>query len=97
MTPRQLKQAAADKPIQARIVSDGCRDYIVEVVSRNGAGLLRHWRGRPLRFRSLGEIHQLLHRCGVRDAVLRQRVADDEAAAGAAVFHDQPLRAAGGS
>ena len=91
MTPRQLKLAAAEQPIHARIVSDGCRDYVVEVVSRSGAGLLRHWRGQTLRFRSLGEIHQLLHRCGVRDAVLRHRVADDEAAAGHATFHDQPL------
>lgn len=91
MTPRQLKHAAAGQSITARIVSDGCRDYVVEVVSNSGAGLLRHWRGRTLRFRSLGEIHQLLHRCGVRDTVLRQRVADDEAAAGGPVFHDQPL------
>jgi hypothetical protein len=91
MKPRQLKLAAADQPIRAHIVSDGCRDYVVEVVSRSGAGLLRHWRGRTLKFRSLGEIHQLLHRCGVRDAVLRQRVADDEAASGQPMFHDQPL------
>ncbi len=91
MTPRQLKQAAAEQPIRARIVSDGCRDYVVEVISRSGAGLLRHWRGETLKFANLGEIHQLLHRCGVRDAVLRQRVADDETAAGGAGFHDQPL------
>ena len=91
MTPRQLKQAATAQPMQARIVSDGCRDYVVEVVSGTGAGLLRHWRGRTLRFRSLGEVHQLLHRCGVRDAVLRQRVADDEVAVGSPIFHDQPL------
>ena len=92
MTPRQLKHVAAASPIKARIVSDGCRDYVVEVVSPSGAGLLRHWRGRTLRFKSLGEIHQLLDRCGVRDTVLRQRMADDEAAVGGPVFHDQPLR-----
>jgi hypothetical protein len=63
----------------------------VEIVSRSGAGLLRHWRGKALRFKNLGEVHQLLHRCGVRDAVLRQRVADDEVAVGGPVFHDQPL------
>ena len=91
MTPRQLKQAATAQPMQARIVSDGCRDYVVEVVSRSGAGLLRHWRGKTLRFKNLGEVHQLLQRCGVRDAVLSQRVADDEAAAGGPVFHDQPF------
>ena len=91
MTPRQLKQAAATQPVKARIVSDGCRDYVIEVVSGSGAGLLRHWRGGTLKFKSLGEIHQLLNRCGVRDTVLRQRVADDEAAVGSSIFHDQPL------
>ena len=91
MTPRQLKQIAARAPVQARIVADGCRDYVVEVHSHQGAGILRHWRGRTLRFRSLGEIHQVLHRCGVRDAVLRARLTDDEAGGAAGDFHDLPV------
>jgi hypothetical protein len=93
MTPRELKQAASVHPIRARIVSDGCRDYLVEVVSPSGAGLLKHRRGKTLRFRSLGEVHLLLNRCGVQEAVLRQRVADDEAASGGHRFHDQPISA----
>ena len=91
MTPRQLKQVAATVPVSARIVSDGCRDYVVEVVSDHGAGLLRHRRGKTLRFRSLGEIHELLRHCGVREAVLRQRVADDETSSVPSSVHDLPL------
>ncbi len=91
MTPRQLKQIAARESVQARIVADGCREYVVEVLSDQGAGILRHWRGRTLRFRSLGEIHQVLHRCGVRDAVLRQRLTDDEAAGASGDFQDLPI------
>lgn len=93
MTPRQLKQKAAREPVRARIVSDGCRDYVVEVVSQGGAGLLRRRRGAALKFRSLGEIHQVLRRCGVQETVLRQRVADDETGfAGRAIeFHDLPI------
>ena len=95
MTPRQLKHAASRQPVRARIVSDGCRDYVVEVVSEQGAGLLRDWRGRTLRFRNLGEIHQALNRCGVRDTVLRQRVADDEVGSAefGPRFHDLPISA----
>ena len=93
MTPRQLKHVATRQPIRARVVADGCRDYIVEVLSEGGAGLLRHRRGEPMRFRSLGQVHDVLNRCGVREAVIRQRVADDEATAGhlGAHFHDLPL------
>lgn len=91
MTPRQLKQEAARRSVKARVVSDGCRDYVVEVVLDSGAGILRHRRGRPLTFRSLGEVHRLLNRCGVQETVLRQRLADDEACPGQAHIHDQPL------
>ena len=97
MTPRQLRRAAAKTPMRARIVSDGCRDYLVEVVSNSGAGLLRHRRGSVLKFRSLAEAHQVLSRCGIDAAVMRQRVADDEtcsticAAAGGSRFHDLPI------
>jgi hypothetical protein len=82
--------------VRAHIVSDGCRDYVVQVVSNNVAGLLRHRRGKPLKFRSLAEARQVLSRCGVGEAVLRQRVAHDEActathAASGARFHDLPF------
>ena len=92
MRQRDLKRLAARNPVQARIVSDGCRDYFVEVVTGTGAGLLRRADGSLLRFRSLGETHRALSRCGIQRAVLRQRVAQDEAAGGgAAPFHDQPI------
>jgi hypothetical protein len=97
VTPRQLRKVAAQARVRAHIVSDGCRDYLVEVVSNSGAGLLRHRRGGILKFRSLADAHRMLSRCGVAEAVMRQRVADDEtcakpgAIAGGTRFHDFPL------
>jgi hypothetical protein len=93
MTPRQLKQAAARQPVEARVIADGCRDYVVQVVWSDGGGLLRHLRGEALHFQNLGDVRRLLGRCGVRSAVLRQRVADDEACAGDGrnAFHDLPI------
>ena len=93
MTPRQLKQLASRVAVRACIVSDGCRDYVVELDCQNGAGLLRHRRGKTLRFRSISEAHQLLARCGVHHTVLRQRVADEEVGMPYAGyrFHDLPI------
>lgn len=84
MTPWQLRRLAASAPVTASIISDGCRDYVVEIQRPNGAGLLRtQWSGRrPYRFRSLAEARNLLHRCRVNDVRLRCRVAADEATAG---------------
>lgn len=94
MTPRELKGYAAREAVTARVVSDGSRDYVLEVVSENGVGLLRNRSGRTLRFRSLGEIRDVLGRCGVEHAVIRQRVADDEVcfSGSAPSFHELPLR-----
>ena len=96
MTPRQLKRRAGREPVQARVLSDGCRDYVVEVCSEHGAGLLRRRGGRPMRFRNLSEVQQLLNRCGVCDAVLCQRVAHDEAcsAGRGSFFSELPLSVA---
>lgn len=96
MTPRQLKRLAAREPVAANIVSDGCRDYLVEIVWEDATDLLRQ-RERPLRLRSLAEAHELLRACRVRRIVLRHRVAHDEACAapaGPAQFHDLPLKMA---
>ncbi|MCR9258836.1 MAG: DUF6482 family protein [Pseudomonadaceae bacterium] len=78
MTPRQLKRLALREDVHAHIISDGCRDYVVEIIAENGAGLLRR-RGQPLRFRSLSEAQGRLKKCRVSRAVLRHRVAHDEA------------------
>lgn len=93
MTPRRLKQLAAGQPIAARVLCDGCRDYLIEVSAADSIGILRDRHGRALRFRSLGEVHDLLSRAGVREAVIRQRVAHDEVGAAdePARFHDQPI------
>ncbi len=98
MTPRELRHAASRNTVNARIISDGCRDYIVEVVSQTGAGLLRHPRGNVLRFKSLVEARGMLASCGAKNVVLRQRVADDETGSSASQvgFHDLPVARSGG-
>ena len=100
MTKRQLKRLARREKLDARVIADGCRDYVVEVVSKFGAGVLRNRLGRPLRFRSLSEALGLLHRCGLERAVLRQRLAHEEACwngedAAPAPFCDLRLHVAG--
>lgn len=79
MTPAQLRRAAKNQEVTARIISDGCRDYFVEIERPSGAGVLRRrWKG-PMRFKSLSEVHHLLNQCRVKDVLLVSRVADDEA------------------
>lgn len=76
-------QFARSRPLRATIISDGCRDYVVEVQEPAGASLLRDRRGRVLRFKSL-----LAAREAVQDAAavtLSMRVAADEACSGGAM------------
>jgi len=96
MTPRQLKSIARNRAVAARVISDGCRDYLIEIVTDSGAGLLRRWDNSLLKLGNLGEVHQLLRRCGVDRIVLRQRVAQDEACNSepGGNVHDQPLKIA---
>jgi hypothetical protein len=82
-----------------RVLSDGCRDYVVEVLDGAEPRLLRTRRGAIERLRSLGEACSVLRGCRVRRAVLRQRCAHDEATAGVssggAPFSEMPLTLAG--
>jgi len=96
MTPRQLKSTARKRAVTARVISDGCRDYLIEIITDSGAGLLRRWDNSVVKLRNLGDVHQLLERCGVDRVVLRQRVAQDEAcyAEPGGNIHDQPLKIA---
>jgi hypothetical protein len=98
MSPRQLRRLASQTPVQARVISDGSRDYLVEIVTERGASLLRGAPGRGRRFRSLGEVHGVLRRCGIDQAVLRHRVAQDETSGPMLreACHDQPLAVAEG-
>ena len=80
MTPRALKRLARREPIRAVIVSDGCRDYVVELHTDSSSGLLTNWRGKRKRFASLAQAkHAVRHASNIELAV---RVAADEAAAG---------------
>lgn len=93
MSLRELRRLATGKPVEARVISDGCRDYLIELVTDRDTQLLRDSRGRSQRFQNLGDVQNILRRWGVERAVLRHRVAQDEAAAPVLreSYHDQPL------
>ena len=95
LTRRAVRRLARGDEVTACVISDGCRDYVVEVLGQSGAGLLRTRRGRVERFRNLGEVRRDLQACRVSRAVLRQRVAHDEAASGLSLadcgFSEMPL------
>lgn len=79
MTPSDFRRVARSQPLQAIIISDGCRDYLIEVRSKNGAGLITDRKGRPKRFNSLSLAKSAVRgACEVRLAV---RIAADEACA----------------
>ena len=99
MTKRELKRRARRETLRARVISDGCRDYVIEIEDGEQVALLRRRRGRCYTMQSLQEAATLLKRCGVRRAVLRQRVAHDEAATSVSSpfqgFSELPLEIAG--
>ena len=77
MTKSELRKLSQSTCVTAAIVSDGCRDYVVELIHANGAGLLRNWRGKTLRFASLSEAKRAVRYAS--HILLRVRVAADEA------------------
>jgi hypothetical protein len=85
MTPAQIRRRIRNETIQARVLADGCRDYVIEIKTPSETSLLCDWRGRTQFFRNLGDVHQILNACHVADVVMRQRVAHDEACHGAAL------------
>ncbi len=82
MTLNALKKLARKKALSAVIISDGCRDYVVEIRHANGAGTLQDWRGRTSRFKALAEAQRVLRSARVADVSLAVRIAADEACAG---------------
>ena len=78
---------------KAVIISDGCRDYVVEVTHPQGKDVLADRQGRPLRFASLGQARRNVG-CA-HEVRLAVRIAADEACAdmgeGAAGFASQLL------
>ncbi len=82
MTLWELKRSVREQPTTATIISDGCRDYVVEIQRTNGAGLLRDRRGRTVRFASLAEAKRTMQKADVADICLSVRIAADEACAG---------------
>ena len=70
-------------PKSGRIISDGCRDYVIGVSHEQGIKMLMDRRGHPLRFPSLAQAKAALKRENVAEIRLSMRVAADEACAGA--------------
>ena len=79
MTPSVFRRVARRQPLQAIVLSDGCRDYLVEVRSKNGAGLITDRKGRPKRFTSLSLAKNAVR--GAYEVRLAVRIAADEACA----------------
>jgi len=77
---RDFRKYARQQPARAVIISDGCRDYVVEIHQPNGAGLLTDRRGRALRFASLAEAKDTVSLAA--EVQLAVRIAADEACAG---------------
>ncbi len=82
MTLSELKRSVREQQTAATIISDGCRDYVVEIQHASGAGILRDRKGRTLRFPSLAEAKRAMQRVAVADISLSVRIAADEACAG---------------
>lgn len=72
-----------------RIISDGCRDYLVGINLGYKTEILTNRNGKPLRFASLAAAKHRLRRANVTEIELSVRVAGDEACAGT------PLRDSG--
>ena len=78
---KALVGTMGDRPIRAKIISDGCRDYLVGVEQDGGTDILMDRRGRPRRFASLAEARRSLRRANISDIELVVRVTADEACA----------------
>ena len=80
MRAADIKSLARKQTVDAVIISDGCRDYVLELHTANGAGLLTDRKGKRRRFASLAQAKRAVRRAtSVRLAV---RIAADEACAG---------------
>ena len=80
MRMRSLRKLMRSEPVRAVIISDGCRDYVVEIHRETGAGVLTDGRGKPKRFTSLAEAKRAVRHAS--EITLAMRVAADEACAG---------------
>jgi hypothetical protein len=80
MKLRDFKKYVRQNHAKAVIISDGCRDYVIEVHQPNGAGLLTDRQGRALRFASLAEAKDVVS--AATEVELAVRIAADEACAG---------------
>lgn len=79
MNVGEFRRACRKAETKAVIISDGCRDYVVEVSHPQGKDVLADRQGRPLRFASLGQARRKFD-CA-HEVRLAVRIAADEACA----------------
>ena len=82
MRVQDFRRFSRSTNTKAKIISDGCRDYLVEVHHEHGGGVLTDRRGRPIRFRSLQQARRAAAPAG--EIRLAMRIAADEACTGLA-------------
>ena len=80
MNIQDFRRLARKKRLTAIIISDGCRDYLVDIHSEHGAGALTDRKGRRLRFGSLDQAKRAIK--AAANIQLAMRVAADEACGG---------------
>ena len=80
MTLREFNRRARHGDLRAVIISDGCRDYVIEAHTERGSGVINDYRGRRKRFASLAEARRAVRRASRIELAIR--VAADEACAG---------------
>ena len=80
MNIQDFRRLARKKSLTAIIISDGCRDYLVDIHSEHGAGPLTDKKGRRLRFGSLDQAKRAAK--AATNVQLAMRIAADEACSG---------------
>ena len=83
MRTSQVKRLARKDTVDAVIISDGCRDYVIELHTTKGADLLTDRKDRPRRFASLAQAKRAVKRAS--SISLAVRIAADEACAGSTI------------
>ena len=78
MDQTQLKRVSRPGGVSAQIISDGCREYLIEIGRKATTSPLCNSGRSPMRFKSLDEVNASLNRYNVFNRFLAVRIADDE-------------------
>ncbi len=75
MTLKDLKRLSHSRVFRAVVRHEDRNRYSIELSHEHGAGLLRGWTGEPLSFKSLMEVHRVMHEYGVQQIELPESLA----------------------